>query len=362
MQNNMYELALEILKKIRLNSHEAYIIGGYPRDKYLNIDTSDIDICTSATYEDLKKIFADIEQNQYGSYKLLYQNYKYEITTYRKERKYINNRFPQKILYTKKLKTDLKRRDFIINTLCITEEGEYLDILGAKNDLDKKIIRLVRGKKSLKQDALRILRAIRLATTLNFTLDKKLEQGINKYKENLKNISQDRKKQELTKILTSENVYYGISLIKKFRLEPYLNISVNNLVRTDNVNAMWAQILIDDSYNFTKKDKKEISIIKKLLQKDFELYDLYQYGPEILENINIIKKEDRLINKLYQDMPIKDRDEIDINFFEICEILEVNNNTISTIYDDIERQILYSKLKNNKNDIKKYIEKKYKKS
>ena len=178
----MYNNALEILKILNKNKFEAYIIGGYPRDLYLGNKSTDIDICTNAKYKDLKKIFKEIKDNKYGSYKLKYKNQEYEITTYRKESKYLNNRFP-KTKYTKKLTKDLKRRDFIINTLCIDRYGSYIDLKNAKKDLDEKIIRLIGPKTKIKEDALRILRAIRFATLLNFRIDKKLDQAIEKYKE-----------------------------------------------------------------------------------------------------------------------------------------------------------------------------------
>ena len=356
----MYKTALEILKILNKNNFEAYIIGGYPRDKYLNIINEDIDICTNAKYKNLKKIFKNIKNNKYGSYKIKYKNQEYEITTFRKEKNYLKNRFPKKIKYTKSLKKDLKRRDFIINTLCIDAQENYVDIKDAKTDLDNKIIRLIGPKTKIKEDSLRILRAIRFATHLNFKIDKKLAQAINKYKAYLENLSTDRKKQELEKILKDKNAKYGIELIKKYNLEPYLKINLDNLKLTKNINGIWAQILIDDSYNFTKEEYKQINKVIKLKNKKFDLYNLYKYGPEILEIVNEIKQENKNIKKLYDELKIKDRDEIDINFFEICEITKATSKTISEIYKDIEKQIIYNKLENTNEQIKKYIEKKHK--
>ncbi len=356
----MYKTALEILKKLNENNFEAYIIGGYPRNQYLNIENTDIDICTSAKYKDLKKIFKDIKDNKYGSYKIQFKNQQYEITTFRKESTYLKNRFPKKIKYTKKLKNDLKRRDFVINTLCIDANGNYVDLKNAKSDLDNKIIRLIGPKTKIKQDSLRILRAIRFATILNFKIDKKLEDAINKYKIYLENLSTDRKKQELKKIFEHKNREYGVELIKKYNLEQYLKINLNKLVLTKNINGIWAQILIDDSYNFTKEEYKEINKIIKLKDKKFDLYDLYKYGPKILETVNEIKHEDTNIKELYKKLKIKDRDEIDINFFEICEITNATNKVLTKIYEDIEKQIIYDKLQNKKSEIKKYIIKNYK--
>lgn len=354
----MYNNALEILKILDRNNFEAYIIGGYPRDLYLGKKSTDIDICTNAKYKDLKKLFKNITDNNYGSYKLKYKNQEYEITTYRKESNYINNRFP-KVKYTKKLTKDLKRRDFVINTLCIDRYGNYVDIKNAKRDLDEKIIRLIGFKTKIREDSLRILRAIRFATLLNFKIDKKLDQAIEKYKENLTKLSFDRKKSELEKILTDENAEYGIELIKKYKLEPYLKINVDKVNLIDDIDGIWAQILVDDSYNFTKERRKKINTLQKLIKRYFDIYDLYKYGKDIMEIVDKIKNETHDLKKLYKNLQIKDRDEIDINFFEICEIKEISNDTIEKLYEDLEKQIIYNNLKNKKSEIIKYIKNNY---
>ena len=105
----MYETALEILKLLKSRGFNSYIVGGYPRDKYLGIESNDIDICTSAKREDLTKIFGEISPNKYNSYKIFYKDYTYEITTFRIEFLYLKNRFPMKVFNTKNLKLDLKR-------------------------------------------------------------------------------------------------------------------------------------------------------------------------------------------------------------------------------------------------------------
>ena len=354
-----YKIALEILQILENNNFESYIIGGYPRDKYLNIKTIDIDITTSAKIKNLKKLFDNITETKYGSMKLTYKENEFEITTFRKENRYKENRYPKKIKYTKKLKTDLKRRDFTINTLCINYKEETIDLLNAKKDLDTKTIKLIGKKSRLKDDSLRILRAIRLATILNFNIDEKTSKAIIKYKEYIKNLSYDRKKQELEKILTSKNVNYGFELINKYKLQDYLNINVKNIIITKNINGIWAQIIKDDTYNFKKQDKKEITTIQKLIKKEFNVLDLYKYGVNILETVNEIKKEQKDIKKIYDKLPIKDREEIDINFFEICKIINVSNNEISKIYDDIESNILKGNLKNKKTIIEKFIKENY---
>ena len=134
----MYEAALNILNKLDKLGYESYIVGGFARDLYLKINSSDIDICTSATPDIIKNLFFVIKDNsKFGSVIIEFEQYNFEITTLRKD-EYINNRFP-KITFVNSLKEDLQRRDFIINTLCIDKDGNFVDLMKAINDIDNNI-------------------------------------------------------------------------------------------------------------------------------------------------------------------------------------------------------------------------------
>lgn len=222
----MLEISLHVLKTLNEHGFEAYIIGGFPRDYYLNIKTDDIDICTNARPSEIKKIFEDcfVKDNKYGVITIVYNDIKMEITTFRSDSNYKDNRHPETVVFVDTLALDLERRDFIINTLCIDYKGNYVDLLKAKKDLDKKIVRTVKKSDiSIKEDALRILRAIRFATTLNFKIDKSLEKSILKYGYLLGNIEKYFKEREIIKIVNSRNKDYGLSLLKKYNLLEYLD-------------------------------------------------------------------------------------------------------------------------------------------
>lgn len=196
----MYEKALEILKKINELGYEAYIVGGYPRDKYLNISSYDIDICTNMITDIIKNHFNITKDSGYGS--LTIDN-KFEITTYRKDT-YTKSRFPD-IQYVKTLEEDLQRRDFTINTLCIDLNGNYVDKLNSITDLNNKIIKTVKNADiSFKEDPLRIIRAIRFKIDLNFSLNSDIIESIEKNKHLLKNISSNRIEKEINKIKNKE--------------------------------------------------------------------------------------------------------------------------------------------------------------
>ena len=143
-------------------------------------------------------------------------------------------------------------------------------MLDAKKDLDKKIIRTVGDSdKKIEEDALRILRAVRFATTLNFKLDENLKSSIIKYKDNLKKLSYTRKKEELEKIFSSPNNNYGINLLKELKLEEPLDINLNIIVTQSSL-GIWAQIN-NDKYPFTKQEKETIKKVNESLNENIVL-------------------------------------------------------------------------------------------
>lgn len=357
----MYNIALELLNKLNKSNFKAYIVGGFPRDLYINKDSTDVDICTNATPKEIKQIFEDskINKEEYGSVSLIYKNIRFEITTFRKEKKYENNRYPVKIKYIDNLIDDLLRRDFTINTLCIDCNGEYIDLLTAKKDIDNKIIKSVGdANRKIKEDILRSLRAIRFATILDFRLDDKLKKAIKKNKNLLKKLSYYRKKEELEKIFSSPNCKYGLSLIKELELEEILNIKTNIVITTASL-GIWAQLNVLDIYPFTKNERETIKNISSALKENvLDNNVLYKYGLYICTLVGEIKNIDRVqIVKKYNSLPIFSIKDINIKANQICEILNKSEGPfIKQIYKDLEYKILNNILENKYEKIKYYLE------
>lgn len=256
----MLELGLEVINIISNNGFEAFIVGGFPRDLYLGIDSDDIDITTNATLEELSLIFPDIKENGFMSYIIDYKGKVIQITTYRKDVSYIGNRKPDNQERVNTLDEDLLRRDFIINTLCINKDGKYVDLLGAKKDIDSRIIRTVKNPNtSFKEDALRMLRCIRFSTVLDFDIDDDTSKAINSNKEIIRMLSFFRKKQELDKMFSSYNYQKGIDLIKKYGLEEVLSIKIGNNIYADDYLSVWSQIEYDERYPFSREEKRIIN-------------------------------------------------------------------------------------------------------
>ena len=306
-----------------------------------------------------------LPKENYGSVTVIKNKIRFEITTFRRDIKYENNRTPLEIEYINDLEQDLKRRDFTINTLCIDEDGNVIDLLDGTKDLNNKLIKMV-GDPDVKlmEDALRILRAIRFAVTLNFKIDEELKMAIKKHKYLLKNLSYNRKKDELDKIFTSPNVSYGIDLIKELELDMPLELSnIDKLVVTDYSIGIWAQLDVLDKYSFTKNERNTINRINELRDKDIlDKEILYKYGLYVCSIAGDIKGIDRLIiTASYNALPIRSIVDIVVQPLDIMDILNKKSGSyLKTIMADLEYKILHGELLNDEDAINNYLIKNYK--
>lgn len=363
----MLTFAKELLNKIEDNGFKAYIVGGFVRDIYLNRESIDVDICTNATPMELKEIFDDVrlDSKEYGSVRLIYKGIDFEITTFRKEIKYENNRKPIEIKYINSLDEDLKRRDFTINTLCMDKNENIINKFNGIDDINKKLIRIVGdSNQKLKEDSLRILRAIRFATTLNFRLDKDVEKAIIANRVLIKKLSYNRIRGELDRIFISNNISYGIDLIKKFEIDKVLKISnFSKVVVVNDLLGIWAQLDIDIIvWPFNRTERDLINKIRKVLNMKLDIFTLYNYGLYIFQLVSKIKNIDTsTIVDYYNELPIKNKLEIKINALEICSLLNKEKGSwIKDLIDEIEEKIILKELDNDSLKIKDYIIKNYK--
>lgn len=360
-EKNMQKSAQEILSKIEKEGYEAYIVGGFVRDYCLGKKSLDVDICTSATPKEISVIFegAVIPSETYGAVTLKYKNVRYEITTFRKETKYDAYRRPIEVKYVTSLTDDLKRRDFTINTLCMDSKGNIIDLLHAKDDLNNKLIKTVGDPQiRLREDILRILRAIRFATSLNFKICGDVKEAIIDNGSLLNNLSYTRKKEELTKIFTSSNAAYGVTLLRELGLDKYLELSnLDRLKVVDDILGIWAQLDVLDIYPFSKVEKETIIKVKEALNYEIDNYALYKYGLYVISIVASIKNVDKkIINKMYATLPIKSRNEIAFDVKSFCEEYHIEPSYwLKNTYEMLEKEILNGNLKNEQEDVHLFI-------
>ena len=311
------------------------------------------------------EIFPNTESPNYGSINIIYKNTNFDITTFRRDIKYQDNRLPVKIKYIKNIKKDLLRRDFTINTLCMDKDGEIIDFLGGREDIENKIIRTVGNAKTrFEEDSLRILRAIRFSTILDFKLDKDVRDAIISCRGLLKNLSYYRKKEELDKIFGSSRAKDGISLLLDLGLDKFLDLDrLKDVTSTNSLIGVWSVLNVTDKYPFNSNEKqliKEINLVLKLNNTD--PVALYTHGLYVnsvageIKGINIKK-----ITDSYNKLVIQSKKDLKITSDDIMALLDRKPGSyLKDIYADIEREVLYRRLSNDKKSISKYIIDKYK--
>ncbi len=203
------QLALKML-----NSHgfEAYIVGGCVRDFLLSKTPNDYDITTNALPEETQEVFKDFKcidiGKKHGTIAVLINKMLIEITTYRIDGAYTDKRHPESVSFSKNLQDDLSRRDFTVNALAYNNLNETADFFNGKEDLKNKIIRCVGDPmKRFDEDALRIMRAVRFASQLDFTIEPETEKCIFSLKDTLSMIAVERIRTELDKLLCGKAVF-----------------------------------------------------------------------------------------------------------------------------------------------------------
>lgn len=185
---------------------EAYAVGGCVRDSLLGKTPNDWDITTSAKPEDMKSVFAEFHcidtGIKHGTVTVVIDGEPLEITTFRLDGEYEDNRHPKSVTFTSNLGADLGRRDFTVNAMAYSKKTGTVDLFGGQNDLKNKIIRCVGDPdRRFNEDALRILRALRFASTLDFEIEEKTAQSLLKNRALLGNISEERISKELLKLV-----------------------------------------------------------------------------------------------------------------------------------------------------------------
>lgn len=346
----------KILETLENEGYQAYLVGGYVRDYLLGVTSFDVDIATDALPKDIHRIF-NSSKNNYGSVNIKVDKLNVDITTFRKDLNYVNRR-PSKVVYINNLKDDLERRDFTINAICMNKNGKIIDLLNGCKDLDRRTIKMIGSiDVKLKEDPLRIMRAIRFACILDFKIEDELYEKIKEYSYLVGDLSKERIKNELDKILISKNYKYGLELMKDTKISEVLEINYDDINYVDDLLGMWAQVKVLN-IPFTNVEKGNIIKITEVL--DFGKIDneiLYKYGLYISRVAGkILNIKTTKISKMYNKLPIKSREDIDITSKEISSIVGVGE-VIGETYKIIEKEILNYRLKNKKSEILKYLEK-----
>lgn len=275
--------ALNILEN---GGYEAYLVGGAVRSLLLDQKINDFDVTTNADPNAIKMLFSSYRVydigKKFGTIRVLIGNDEIEITPFRSEGKYLDHRHPEEIFFTGSLKDDLKRRDFTINAMCLDQRDELIDYFGGLDDLNNRLIRCIGNPESrFNEDGLRILRALRFSSKLNFRIEEKTRDALFSSKHLLSYISAERKNDELLKILDNENAFAIINeylpIFNEFVPFGHVERKINDF--SNNMFAL-AYLLIDKDVDllelrYSKRQSELINALKHSAKID--IYDDYEF-------------------------------------------------------------------------------------
>ncbi|MFI3210379.1 MAG: CCA tRNA nucleotidyltransferase [Peptostreptococcaceae bacterium] len=290
-----------ILDKINENKFESFIVGGCVRDSLLGYTPNDYDITTSAKPNDLINIFKEhkliLSGIKHGTVSVLVDEEIFEITTYRIENEYIDNRRPKDVIFSDDIYEDLKRRDFTINSMAYNKSRGIIDLFGGGDDLNKKIIKTVGDpNERFNEDALRMIRCIRFSAKLGFKIEEKTLSSIYENSHLIKNISIERITDEFDKILKSDNVdrlkiLFDTNILKNIELN-FSDFNFDELLKLNRVKNLDDRIIL---FGYLTKD---INVLEKL-----------KYSKKTMDNIQ-------------KSIHIKEKLKENINKYEIKFILK----------------------------------------
>ena len=326
-----------ILKRLEKRGFSAYVVGGAVRDIIMGKTPSDYDIASSASPFEIKSIFSDFKVIEtgirHGTVTVIINNEAVEITSFRSDGEYIDSRHPERVSFGVSLEEDLSRRDFTINAMAMDKSGNLIDLFYGKRDIENKTLRAVGNpEKRFSEDALRILRGIRFISVLGFSAEERTYEAMIANKALLHNISGERKREEILKILSAPHF---LSAAEKFlpvfnELFPNFSLeSAEKISRIKNDAALKLAAALENSpfsaLENLKLDKVTRVEIEKLLSAnvpavadEFYLKMLYtkegDFGkkiiefkaPEMKDLWEKLKKENAFKSK--EDIPLKGED------------------------------------------------------
>lgn len=383
--------AMPVLRTLEDAGFEAYFVGGSVRDVLLHRHVHDVDITTSAYPEEVKELFdKSIDTGiKHGTVTVLYGGESYEITTFRTESGYQDFRRPDHVTFVQTLDEDLKRRDFTINALAMDMHGDIVDLFNGIEDLKNHIIRAVGNpEKRFHEDALRMMRAVRFMSQLEFKLEEKTEQAIKDNHELLKKISVERIREEFVKMglgpfsRQAFQIFLDTQLSedvpdfagKKDLLQVYPQLKFSPTMET----SLWAVIIIllkvsnENIGKFMRDWKNSNAMTEKVEQiiKMFDLiadhvptdYELFEAGEDII--INTIDVADILGQPVssealvdrYLALPIKTPSELAVDGRFLIKRGMRPGAQLGRTLNQIRKKVVACEIENSEEAIEQYLD------
>ncbi|MEO2207254.1 CCA tRNA nucleotidyltransferase [Paenibacillus pabuli] len=265
----MAEQSEQVLLKLNEEGYDAFWVGGCVRDELLGRNVDDMDITTSASPEQVMELFADCIPTglQHGTVTVRSGGYYFEVTTFRTESEYKDNRRPSEVQFVKDIKEDLQRRDFTMNALAMDRNGTIVDPFGGQVDIREERVRCVgAASERFGEDALRMLRCVRFASVFDFNIAYNTWKGLVRQRDLLQHIAMERVRTEMVKMMAGPHPLRGLELLLRSNTLEYVKAPVQgsrfnqNLLPQigdlieDDVLLRWSLLLIAGQYTKDEAD------------------------------------------------------------------------------------------------------------
>ncbi|VEU82886.1 CCA tRNA nucleotidyltransferase [Acholeplasma hippikon] len=373
--------AKKLIKDLKRNGHEAFLVGGVVRDFLMKSKFNDIDITTKAKPFEVMKLYKTAPTGlKYGSVTVLYDNEKFEVTTYRLDGPTSDFRHPDSVIYSEDVKDDVLRRDFTINGILMDEFQNIYDYVDGQKDIEAKLIRAIGDPTTrFNEDALRMLRAIYFQSKLGFEIEEQTKEAIKNNTHSITELAMERVHQELIKILKGEYAIKALNSMVELGLDkvlPGLEKGIQYVATLDKmpfVDTFFTLSfalnngVVPSKWTFSNVHRNKYQKASELANKVHGMPDdktLYTYGLEIslLANkanffLGRSKHLEKKIQEVYDNLPVKSELDLALTSHEIMKFLNKKQGVwLGNLRKQMIEDVLLKNVNNTKEDLYKYLQ------
>ena len=385
--NQLFETGKTIIYTLKNAGFEAYFVGGAVRDHVMSGSIHDVDITTNAKPETVEELFPhtiDVGK-EHGTVIVLIDHVTFEVTTYRTETDYTDHRRPDKVMFTSHLNEDLKRRDFTMNAMAMTEHYALHDPYNGQDSIRNKIIHTVGSAgERFNEDALRMLRAVRFMSTLKFKLADSVIDAIGKNSETISYVAVERIVVEMRKMYAGEDIKHAKQVLTDTNLIQYIPFFKDchpNMLMTDVnhlVDELFLQVYYESSLTASlnalklpNSDKTDISNMLKLaddLKNDIHpLKIAFKNHFNTLKRLQYINNNNDILDvsatqslsvavSSHPALPIQNRQDLEINGSTLMTVFNTRGGPwIKSLLSRLEDEVLFNRLQNNQDEILEWV-------
>lgn len=392
----VFEDAKWIIETLERNGHQAYFVGGSVRDYLMGKEISDVDITTSALPDEVEQLFDKTLPigKEHGTMIVMGENQQFEVTTFRKDGDYVDHRRPTSVQFVTDLYEDVARRDFTMNAIAMDKSYQLHDYFNGLNDIQSKIIKAVGTPiDRMEEDALRIMRGVRFQSQTGFALDHDTKDAMYQTAHSLNAIAIERIVVELKKMIQGKYIHDTKTTAHELEIFKYIpffkEINQRSIFMPEHAHFnLWVAALcylneLDltslNSLKISNQEKRDISSYVQLLislsdnkiSKQDMIHLVYTYHRDKMkEIIHFISEHnaqlnisihptimnDRVIDEIYDKLPIYDKSELQINGQILMSTFNKKGGPwIKDILNKVEQAVINHKVDNTENDLIEWV-------